>query len=645
MADLYPLPFASLVARLDRELAREDGPLYSLSRRDVWVPEAGIDLGIEHLAGRAATPVGPASGPHTQMAQNIVLSWLAGARFLELKTVQVLDTLEIPRPCIFVPNIGYNVEWSQELLVHESAREYVAAWYLVHALKSDLGPGLWPGAAGDTIFDMSLGYDLAGIQSDKVVAFIETLKDASGLLEELRAEIKDRFPRWAALSVPSRVSCSTTLSTFHGCPADQIEAIASYTLEAHRLHTVIKLNPTLLGYDAVRERLDAMGYAHVKLRREDFEKDLSWDQLMDMLPRLEEKAARLGLGFGVKFSNTLVCESEDPPFSQKEMYLSGPPLHVLAVTLADRFRKATGGRFDISFSAGVDMQNFASCVAAGLKPVTTCSDLLKGQGYARLPRYLRNLADEMKALSVTTVPDYIAKVAERDGGAPAEDPAGANLQRVAEAARSDVRYARESNHKAPKKVGSQLGLLDCLTCDKCIKVCPNMALFSFAVPQGEQRPGRVSWSGDERAVSEGEAVVVTQKHQIGNVVDLCNECGQCDPWCPEDGGPYVEKPHLFLQRRAFEDHEGTPGFLLEDGGVRWRRHDGELFYKPTGDGRARLETPTGTLELDGDRVVASSGSGEIDLSAAVTLRLFLEGLTEEEHGLFVDVSALQKGAK
>ena len=32
-------------------------------------------------------PLGVAAGPHSQLAQNIVVAWLCGARFIELKTV------------------------------------------------------------------------------------------------------------------------------------------------------------------------------------------------------------------------------------------------------------------------------------------------------------------------------------------------------------------------------------------------------------------------------------------------------------------------------------------------------------------------------------------------------------------------------
>ena len=41
------------------------------------------------------TPIGPAAGPHTQLTQNIVASYYAGARFFELKTVQKMDGAEL----------------------------------------------------------------------------------------------------------------------------------------------------------------------------------------------------------------------------------------------------------------------------------------------------------------------------------------------------------------------------------------------------------------------------------------------------------------------------------------------------------------------------------------------------------------------
>lgn len=55
--------------------------------------------------------MGPAAGPNTQLAQNIVV-FLADWRFIELKTVQIMDRLEIEKPCIDAEDECYNTEWS-----------------------------------------------------------------------------------------------------------------------------------------------------------------------------------------------------------------------------------------------------------------------------------------------------------------------------------------------------------------------------------------------------------------------------------------------------------------------------------------------------------------------------------------------------
>ena len=58
--------------------------------------------GLRHEGGAEAifaekieTPFGPAAGPNTQLAQNIIASYVAGSRFFELKTVQVMDGEEL----------------------------------------------------------------------------------------------------------------------------------------------------------------------------------------------------------------------------------------------------------------------------------------------------------------------------------------------------------------------------------------------------------------------------------------------------------------------------------------------------------------------------------------------------------------------
>ena len=94
-----------------------------------------LDLSVPYAGTRAANPIGPAAGPHTQLAQNIALGWLAGARIFELKTVQINDRLTLSRPCIDMATVGYNTEWSQELRLEESLREYVKASMLIEILE------------------------------------------------------------------------------------------------------------------------------------------------------------------------------------------------------------------------------------------------------------------------------------------------------------------------------------------------------------------------------------------------------------------------------------------------------------------------------------------------------------------------------
>ena len=624
MADLYPIPMETLVRTLDRDLERGTH-VYMLPNKSWWTPDPAADISTTHLGSRIATPVGPASGPHTQLAQNLVLSWLAGGRFMELKTVQVLDTLEIPRPCIHVPHIGYNVEWSQELLVAQSAEEYVKGWWLCHMLASEHGPGRWTGV--DAVFDISLGYDLAGIQTEKVAGFVRTMQDATGALHCLRDQLPDDLARWRAVPCPAAISNSVTLSTFHGCPADEIEAIATHTMRHHGLHTVIKLNPTLLGYDRVVDIVNGkLGYDFIHLEREPFDKDLKWAQLMDMLPRLEAVAAECGVELGVKFSNTLVMSSPEPPFGDGEMYLSGPPLHALAITLAAEFSAATGGRLPITFSAGVDAKNFSALVAAGLGVVTTCSDLLKSKGYGRMSRYLTGLESQMKA----------AGAADLDGFREARGGAAATLAKLGKSVSDDARLHCKQNSKGPKKIGSDLTLFNCVTCDICLPVCPNAANFRIDLPQGEWLDGLLSWDGDHRHLRPGERLVLDQRHQIGTLVDACNECGQCDVWCPEDGGPYIVKPNVFLSAQAFHDRTKLHGFHVESDrrGILWRRGADLFNYRETQFG-SRLVVDGGHVDFDqGRAIVRTVGSGDLDLTVVTVMRMMLDALREGRHSTF-----------
>ncbi len=354
MAELVPVPFPVLLARAFLEYERE-GKIFDLPKAKFFCGLPGLDTSVRSNGHRASTPLGPAAGPHGQLAQNIVLSWLGGSRIIELKTVQILDELKIPRPCIDIANVGYNVEWSQELKLEQSLREYVGAAMFLEILKESklLGDG-FPDEWGDTVFDMSVGYNLEGIRSPRVRSWIDSMKNAGPIVDELRASLTGRWARCRDLPFPTHISDTVTLSTFHGCPAGEIEGIVGFLLAEMDVHVCVKLNPTLLGKAEVEHLLhDVLGYRDIALTQDAFDRDLHFDEALDLIPRLNQVARRHGKRLSVKFSNTLVVENHRTFFADELMYMSGPPLHVLTMNLVQKFRRSMGAAVPISFSAGL----------------------------------------------------------------------------------------------------------------------------------------------------------------------------------------------------------------------------------------------------------------------------------------------------
>lgn len=558
MARLRPYPFAALLRRMFRELDERQS-IFDLPQRHFFTGAPGKDLSVSVHGRQASTPFGPAAGPHSQLAQNIVLSWLGGGRVIELKTVQVNDRLTIPRPCIDVQTVGYNIEWSQELTLEESLEEYVKASMLIAMLVASGKVAVDPGATR-TVYDMSVGYDLAGIRSDRVRAFMRGMLDARDVLDRLRRQVPVEYRALAAVDCPPRISDTLTLSTFHGCPSDEIAQIAEFLMREVGLNVTVKLNPTLLGAHEVTRLLhDVLGYEDIHVPATAFARDTTWDQAVAFAGRLGGTADALGLGFGVKFTNTLVVENHRAffPADQTEMYLSGAPLHVLAMQLVRRFRRVFGERYPVSFSGGIDRHNFADAVALGLVPVTACTDLLKPGGYARAHGYLQVLIERMDAVLATSIPGFIAAAYGAAGGT-----VPVNAEIYVERALADPRYAQPANARTPRKIGRMLQLFDCISCDKCIPVCPNDANFTFVLPRVALPIVKVHKEAGAWRWSHEGTIAIDERHQIGTFADFCNDCGNCDVFCPEDGGPYLLKPRVFGSEAAWIAAAPLDGFFL-----------------------------------------------------------------------------------
>jgi putative selenate reductase len=568
MAELIPIPFSKLMTRMYYEYSR-CAAIFDLPKRNFYQP-GELDLSVVFCGNPAANPAGPAAGPHTQMAQNIALSWLAGARIIELKTVQIKDRLELTRPCINMATVGYNTEWSQELRLEESAREYVKASMLIeivkHWLFSSHSDVPIKDVNLDTIFDTSVGYDLAGIQSSQIRGWLMTMQNAAPLIEELRSEIPAEFAQYRDLPFKTKISDSITLSTFHGTPADEIERIVRFLLEEMGFHVVVKMNPPMLGKERLEDLLhDKLGYTGITVNPKAYDVSIRFNDAVAMMRQLQDVAVRNGKTVGVKFGNTLEVINTGTYLKDPVQYLSGQPLHILHLALVHEWRKEFGDSFPISFAGGVDANNFADCVAIGLSPVTTCTDLLRPGGYGRLPQYLINLERRMKSLGAKTIHELVLLASEDARPTDSNDPKTVILQNTSALLKRSIssgRYHSDRSARSPRKIASRLYLWDCINCGKCIPVCPNDANFFFDIEPVQLEYNNIErTNGTWRAIAGG-VFKVDESRQIANFADACNHCGNCDVFCPEDGGPYIEKPRFFGSLDSYRTGRAFSGFVF-----------------------------------------------------------------------------------
>ena len=404
------------------------------------------------------TPIGPAAGPHTQMTQNIVAAYYAGSRFFELKTVQIMDGEElaacINRPCIKADDEGYNCEWFTELTVPQAMEEYIKAWFLLKVIAREFGLGDMNGFQ----FNVSVGYDLAGIQSPKVDTFLNSMKHAEDteIFKHCKAYLLEHADWFEHVTtedieqIPPEICNSVTLSTLHGCPPQEIERIAMYLLTEKGFHTFVKCNPTLLGYEFARKTMDEMGYDYIQFGDFHFKDDLQYEDAVPMLTRLMNTAKERNLEFGVKITNTFPVDVKQNELPSEEMYMSGKSLYPLSISLAAKLAKEFDGRLRISYSGGADYYNIERIVDAGIWPVTVATTLLKPGGYQRLTQ--------------------MAKLLDKEN-APFEKVDAESAGKLAEEAVKDPHHVKAMKPLPSRKMKKEVPLMDCFVAP-CKEGCP-----------------------------------------------------------------------------------------------------------------------------------------------------------------------------
>jgi putative selenate reductase len=449
---MRPIPFERLVSWILTERKTESS-VFGVRKTFQKKDENKLSLFSEKLE----TPFGPAAGPHTQLAQNIIAAYVAGSRFFELKTVQTLDGEDLPvaKPCINANDECYNVEWSTELTVPEAYSEYVKAWFALKLISRE-----WElGSDDGFIFNMSVGYDLKGIQSEKIDTFIEGLKNAENT--EIWKECTDYALTHLSLfkkvdkefirSISPKICTSITLSTLHGCPPQEIERIATYLITEKKLNTFIKCNPTLLGYEFARRTMDSMGYGYLVFDDHHFKDDLQFSDAVPMIQRLLALGKENGLAFGVKLTNTFPVGIAQNELPGEEMYMSGRSLFPLTISLAEKLSEAFDGKLRISFSGGADAYNSKQLFTMGIWPITLATTVLKPGGYERMVQ----IADELNACAYKPFERVDLKA----------------LREFAADAVKNPHYRKQEKPLPSRKLREEVPLIDCFTAP-CRGGCP-----------------------------------------------------------------------------------------------------------------------------------------------------------------------------
>ena len=428
MSDIMtPIPFGKLMNWILEE--HKKGSIFGIKK-----PFAADSKKMSTIFGRGLeTPFGPAAGPHTQLTQNIVASYVAGSRFFELKTVQKLDGEDLPvsKPCIKADDECYNCEWSTELYVPQAYDEYIKAWFACKVLAREYGLGSMDGFQ----FNMSVGYDLEGIKTEKIDRFIEGMKDASEapIFAECRQWLLDNLDR------------------FENLTKEDVEGISPNLIEEKHVHTFIKCNPTLLGYEYARRIMDEMGYDYVAFGDFHFKDDLQYEDAVPMLKRLQALADERGLEFGVKITNTFPVDVKQNELPSEEMYMSGKSLYALSLSVALKLADDFGGKLRISYSGGADCFNIEKIVDAGIWPVTMATTMLKPGGYQRL--------------------EQIGRIFEAKQAPVFEGVDAAKVRALVEGARTDKHHVKAVKPLPSRKVNRPVPLVDCFIAP-CQEGCP-----------------------------------------------------------------------------------------------------------------------------------------------------------------------------
>jgi len=104
-----------------------------------------------------------------------------------------------------------------------------------------------------------------------------------------------------------------------------------------------------------------------------------------------------------------------------------------------------------------------------------------------------------------------------------------------------------------------------------VYVCPNLANYQYKAEPMNAQTQKVSQTNGDISISDIGPILFEQNTQIITIGDFCNECGNCDTFCPTAGAPYKTKPHIFLTEESFSKE--LEGYFIKDNQI-YSKSDG-----------------------------------------------------------------------
>ena len=168
-------------------------------------------------------------------------------------------------------------------------------------------------------------------------------------------------------------------------------------------------------------------------------------------------------------------------------------------------------------------------------------------------------------------------------------------------------------------------------CNICTTVCPNFANITFDVTPMDIPVYALEVKNGTPAMVQKSAMKITQEPQIINVRDFCNECGNCDSFCPTSGAPYKTKPKFNLTKESFDAEK--KGYMLENNKLIFKKDD-VVSSLAIADGTLVYESPAVKATFSSDTfavkefLCTNAVSESVDLKQASEMYLLLKNLAD-----------------